>query len=382
MQIIVDINEEVNVGELRKAITFVSEDILSYDIGENSIILDVKDDADKNEIEESFRNVIKKYKKVNKSVKDKVLFVNNRNEQRYFENILDNEESFLNMGDGLVQLRGKALFLYDFFDNDFLNIGIDMGAVIKRYPILLPIEEYRKTGYLHNSPQYAIFCSSLHENFNELEMLESYIDKNDTKELMNNPNLALSPAACFHAYFEVKNQTLEGNCMVTLINDVFRNEGRLNYSEVGRLKDFHVREIVFFGDKDYVTDNRNKCIEIVENRLKLWGLESNIEVASDAFVMPKMQKFKMIQMLEKSKYEINMNLTKDKAISVGSFNFHGTAFTSPFNIKIKGCELPVTGCVGFGIERWVIAFLSQYGFDENNWPQAIRDSFLASRGYV
>lgn len=32
----------------------------------------------------------------------------------------------------------------------------------------------------------------------------------------------------------------------------------------------------------------------------------------------------------------------------------------------------MTGCVGFGLERWVIAFVSQYGVDPNNWPQKVK----------
>ena len=32
----------------------------------------------------------------------------------------------------------------------------------------------------------------------------------------------------------------------------------------------------------------------------------------------------------------------------------------------------VTGCVGFGLERWVIAFLSQFGAEPDNWPQSIK----------
>jgi hypothetical protein len=31
-----------------------------------------------------------------------------------------------------------------------------------------------------------------------------------------------------------------------------------------------------------------------------------------------------------------------------------------------------TGCVGLGIERWVLATFTQHGFDPDRWPEAVR----------
>ena len=30
-----------------------------------------------------------------------------------------------------------------------------------------------------------------------------------------------------------------------------------------------------------------------------------------------------------------------------------------------------TGCVGFGLERLVLAFLAQHGLDRKQWPEAV-----------
>lgn len=78
-------------------------------------------------------------------------------------------------------------------------------------------------------------------------------------------------------------------------------------------------------------------------------------------------------MQEGSKYELLLKYSSKKSIAVASFNIHGTAFTQPFNIKIKNIETPVTGCAGFGIERWVLAFIAQYGWDDNQWPLIIKE---------
>lgn len=100
-----------------------------------------------------------------------------------------------------------------------------------------------------------------------------------------------------------------------------------------------------------------------------------ILVASDPFVMPKMQKYKKIQLMENSKYEIRLNVSEKDQISTTSFNLHGTAFSHPFNISISEVDEVVTGCVGFGLERWVIAFLSQFGVESDKWPQSIKEEW-------
>ena len=33
-----------------------------------------------------------------------------------------------------------------------------------------------------------------------------------------------------------------------------------------------------------------------------------------------------------------------------------------------------SGCVGFGLERWVYAFLSQRGLDRDAWPARVREA--------
>jgi seryl-tRNA synthetase len=58
-----------------------------------------------------------------------------------------------------------------------------------------------------------------------------------------------------------------------------------------------------------------------------------------------MQKYKKIQLKNKVKYEVRL------ARNLSSFS----------------------GCVGFGLDRWIIGFLTQYGIDERKWPDIVRE---------
>lgn len=77
------------------------------------------------------------------------------------------------------------------------------------------------------------------------------------------------------------------------------------------------------------------------------------------------------------KYELRLTIPHvKKSIACSSVNFHSNTFGNAFNIKM-GKRNAVTGCVGFGIERWAFAFLAQYSLDEQLWPKAFREQYHA-----
>ena len=48
-----------------------------------------------------------------------------------------------------------------------------------------------------------------------------------------------------------------------------------------------------------------------------------------------------------------------------------------FDIKLPGDELAHTACLGFGLERCVMALFQTHGFDPGGWPDAVRDKLWA-----
>lgn len=376
MVVQVKLEDSVNLEELRKALCFVSEEILTINMSKNSIELELSEGSDSEEVVNKVQNLIFQYKKINNTNCE--LWNNFHNQYQFEDDIINDRQLFHVFSDGLLELRGKAIFLYDYFEKSFANIADEMGALRKFYPVLLPIEEYVKTGYIKRSPQYAMFCSNANENMEKLEHLSDAVSGNRVKKMLDEPRLALSPSACFHVYAEYQGMTLRNNVVVSFTQNVFRNEGRLNYSEIGRLKDYHVREIVFIGNDDYVNAAREEVMEKTKSLVNQWDVQACIKCASDPFVLPKMQKYRNIQLIDSSKYEICLRMGNESELAAASFNYHGTAFTYPFKIKMSNCVETVTGCAGFGIERWVIAFLTQFGSDVNNWPKCIQEEYIGS----
>lgn len=368
------LEKNIDIDEFKKVVGFASEKIRKYVFDNQKLIIEFDDKKDEKIICESVLKLSQKYIS-NCSIERKV-FSNKGNGLGFQKKI----ESIYCFDEGMIGLSDQSMYLFFYFEKNFHEclkqiFGDDECRIVKKvYPVLLPLKGYKKTRYLQRSPQYSMFCCSLREDMTVLDGV-SEITNNNYKDILENPRYVLSPSACFHVYEEYKNRVLEGNTIVSFTQSVFRNEGRFNFSEFGRLRDYHVKEIVFIGDADFVVNAREKMMEATKKLVEQLKLDAKMVLASDPFILPKMQIYKKVQTIDKSKYELRMSYGEDCDMSVASFNLHGTAFSKPFNIRVQEKET-VTGCVGYGLERFVLSFLSQYGENPEKWPKDIRDAYF------
>ena len=372
-KLIVELNSNLDVEEFYKSVSFISPEINDVVLKNELLELSLSDQADLDSIQKQLYEMEKKYV-INNSNND--IYYKNKNKKQQFFDLKMSDENIIFFEDGQIGFGKKGKFLLEFFDSLFCSIAIRMNAIEKVYPVLLPIKEYSQTGYIKKSPQYAIFCSSVNDKIDDLEKAYKSVEDNQIKNVIKEPEYALSPSACFHTYIEYRNKSLPNNTLITFKQNVFRNEGRFNYKEIGRLRDYHVREIVMIGDVDYVEKTREMIMEESCKIMKNLNLSGDITIASDSFIVPKMLLYKKIQKIDKSKYEMHLSLSDSKSISVASFNLHGKAFTDSFKICVDQCEDTVTGCVGFGLQRWVLAFVAQYGWEVDNWPSFVKQKYV------
>lgn len=369
------LEKNIDIDEFKKVVGFASEKIRKCIFDNEKLIVEFDDKKDEKNICESVLKLAQKY--ISNCNIERKVFSSKGNGLGFQKKI----ESIYYFDEGMIGLSEQSMHLFFYFEKKIheclkQTFGDDECRIVKKlYPVLLPLKGYKKTGYLQRSPQYSMFCCSLREDMSVLDGV-SEIANNDYKEILENPCYVLSPSACFHVYEEYKNRVLEENTIVSFTQSVFRNEGRFNFGEFGRMRDYHVKEIVFIGDLDFVVNARKKMMETTQKLVEQFKLEAKMVLASDPFILPKMQIYKKVQTIDKSKYELRMSYKEDCDMSVASFNLHGTAFSKPFNIKVQGKET-VTGCVGYGLERIVLSFLSQYGENPENWPKDVRDAYFA-----
>jgi seryl-tRNA synthetase len=103
------------------------------------------------------------------------------------------------------------------------------------------------------------------------------------------------------------------------------------------------------------------------------GLPVTSDVAADPFFGKGGRMLKQSQRDQKLKFELLVPVisTADPT-AVCSFNLHETHFGDAFGIRTPDGEVAHTACLGFGLERCVMALFQTHGFDPATWPSAVR----------
>ena len=100
---------------------------------------------------------------------------------------------------------------------------------------------------------------------------------------MDRPEACLSPAVCYHVYHLHENQTLPAaGISYGICGKCFRYESS-NISDLRRLWDFTMREVVFLGNRDTVLTHRTKSVDMMAEFLDAHRLAGEVRTASDPF---------------------------------------------------------------------------------------------------
>jgi acyl carrier protein len=249
---------------------------------------------------------------------------------------------------GRMTFTGRPLQLLERFDAIALGWARELGAEAEPWPVRLPVEALAGVG-----------CP---------------VDPESARDLV-------PPAVCYHAYHRRQGMCLgRSPLLLTGRGPCHREEPTLDPSH-GRLRDFQMREIVAIGSRTEVERFRRLMIARVTDLVSELDLEGRIETANDPFfleggpVQPTAASQPrgrwLMQRVLPLKYELRLALDRDRTCAVASFNHHLAHFGRRFDIRLPSGVIAHTGCVAFGLERWVLAFIAQHGIDERVWPAAV-----------
>ena len=141
-----------------------------------------------------------------------------------------------------------------------------------------------------------------------------------------------------------------------------------------RQKEFDMREIIFIGEPDKVESTRMKIIQKTWEIIKAYNLKAKIVNASDPFFLDNIAARTAVQFNREMKYELQTFYTKDASVASSSFNLHSSSFVKAFNIK-SDIPNPVSGCVGWGLERWALVLFSKFSTNPSKWPSELQHIF-------
>jgi acyl carrier protein len=254
--------------------------------------------------------------------------------------------------DGSSRLTGMAARLFGYFDATFARWARELGADDVAAPESIPLETLERAGFLTDFPHL----------------------------LVRTDRQAYSPAACYHRYAALAGTTLEVPTVLGVHARCRRAENATRSLE--RPAAFTMRETVVLGTHQEVERVRYRLLRRVDRFVTALGLDGAIEPASDPFFTSASGGRALAQQAGELKLELRLSLEEGRRVAVASFNRHHEHFGRAFGIALPDGSPARSGCVAFGIERWVLAFLAQHGFDEPAWPAPARDALEIRRAHA
>jgi seryl-tRNA synthetase len=285
-------------------------------------------------------------------------------------------------GKGQVAYSGPVLKLAKLINDKSGELyKAAFNAKDSHFPAMIDADTLHKCGYFDSHPNAVTFVGNVIEDFDAIEEFRRANSCSEgalmpAQDHIHIDGMCLNPAACFPCYPTLTGQKFEEGQCYTWLGRVFRYESR-NINGLDRLYEFNVRELVFVGNEEYVRGCRAKALPIVEELASFMDIDCQVQTATDPFFATVSAAKKFWQAAQEVKNEIKIpalgNDGSQKMLACGSINLHGNFFGKRFGFTCENGEPAQTGCVGLGIERWVLAAFTQHGFDEKRWPEAVRN---------
>ncbi len=118
---------------------------------------------------------------------------------------------------------------------------------------------------------------------------------------------------------------------------------------------FQMREIVCIGSAEVVKEYLDSFKTLICRFAEEVGLLLSLDFATDPFYQPQ-SSVARLQKLFPQKEEF----VYGDSLAIASLNFHRNFFGERCNIRIADGSHAFTGCVAFGLERWMHALLDRY----------------------
>ena len=205
------------------------------------------------------------------------------------------------------------------------------------------------------------------------------VPEEELKKNIKPPKAGVCYAQCPNIYFSFSGKTISESSLPVLVfertvpSDRYESGGRHG---IERVDEFHRIEIVYIGTKEQLLELREKLIErykhVFNNILELEWRMAQVT----PFYMQQAGIAGHEEELSKGTidFEAWLPYRGDRSkewLEFQNISIVGDKYTRAFNIKGQRSQL-WSGCSGVGLERWVVAFLSQKGIDPEKWPPGFK----------
>ena len=254
------------------------------------------------------------------------------------------------------------------------------------FPKLIPIPTMDKMRYLDGLPEGMYYCCApkrdpeLFDKFkNELSVTRE-VPMNLLKDGLKDPAYVLAAAQCEPFYEFLSHEVIDEKDLPIKFFDksgwTYRWESG-GAKGIDRVHEFQRIELVWIDKPENTNKIRDTTLELSHELASELELQWYTEVGDDPFYLEgRKVENRGIEFPDVPKYEMRLVVPgQKKGVAVVSANVHGTHFTEGFSIREAHNHTIWTGCTGLGLTRWLFGFLAQKGFDEENWPELIKEHY-------
>jgi seryl-tRNA synthetase len=277
------------------------------------------------------------------------------------------------LGPGQYALVGPAARLRTFLDQRFEKIALALDAEPWHLPSVEVTEDLiRRTGYLGSHPQHVTFGYRLPPHHEELRSFAADVTEGQLAwpaghHRLDPTGFILAPVVCHNILRALRGARLPGAVHITALGTCYRYEG-FRFAPLLRQWEFSMRELVLLGTHDEVRAGRERAVALTRSLADELDLPARLEIATDPFFVASAASPRTFQALQATKLELRLGLEGDETTAGASFNLHGKHFSEPMAITEANGGEAETACVGWGLERWMAAFVARWSADPARWP--------------
>lgn len=272
-------------------------------------------------------------------------------------------------GLGQVTLCGPLLRLAADCDRAFCILAGAFGAEEEQHPAVISAELLHRLDYFSSFPHQATFPVALDGDEDNLAgfAADPFGETGENGETgvriarLAPVRAVLTPAACYHVYAAHEGEEFTSARYFTTVATCFRREAA--FEALIRQWAFRMRELVCVGTPAEVRQFLANARELADRLCRELALPIAWEPATDSFFRPLSNPKFLLQRVAPTKEEAVFG----SRVAIASVNLHHDHIGSAFGISRIG-QAAHTGCLAFGLERWLYALSSQYGDDPAGWP--------------
>ena len=282
---------------------------------------------------------------------------------------------------GQVALSGIALDVFEAMDRTVRRWADALGAAEHRFPSIIDRGVLERAGQVESFPQHLTLACHPDEPQATRDLAGDQRGKSSHEDRKQDPSVTalprndkvLAPAVCYHAYPEFEGRTIGPDpVFLTACGRCYRYEGG-NHVPLERLWEFTMREIIVLGTREQVEAVRQSLVRQAADFVTALELEGEIGIATDPFFTTGDEGRRLMQQAGALKHELQLAVdASGRSVAAASFNHHHDFFGTRFAIRLADGSPAHSGCVAFGLERWVLAVLAQLGTTEADWPAGAR----------